>query len=213
MQKNISESGQLLVEMILAIAGAVIVLSLGSQLIYTGLISNKAAGDKSAAVGLIDETFNAVEGATVENWNNLFNLTKPSTAYYPQKSAGKWVIATGTEAVSINNITYARSFTIQNVCRSSSTVTGISDTGGLAVTCATNGGSYDPSTQRVSVTVTASSSDPLVSTKYVTRWRNKVCAHTSWLSTSTGVVSCPSTVYTSKTNVEASSSITICSGC
>jgi hypothetical protein len=203
-----SQSGQLLIEMLLAIAGAVVVLGIGSQLVYTSLVANKAAGDVNAETGLINETLNGVDGAITEKWHNVYNLSKGTTAYFPTTTAGRWVVTTGTESVSVNNNVYLRSFTVQNVCRSSSTITGVTDSGGLLTTCATNGGLFDPSIQQITVSISATSTNPQSATKLFSRWRNLTCQQNAWLTTSEATTTCDgSTVYSAETGLSTSTGL------
>ena len=204
-----SQSGQLLIEMLLAIAGAVVVLGIGSQLVYTSLVANKAAGDINVETGLINETLNGVDGAITEKWHNIYNLSKGTTAYYPTTTAGRWVITTGTESISVNNNVYLRSFTIQNMCKSSSTVTGVTDSSGLLTTCATNGGVFDPSIQQITVSVSATSTNPQSATKLFYRWRNLTCQQNAWITVEgSATTTCDgSTVYSAKTGVSTSTGL------
>lgn len=205
------KSGQLLLEILVAIAAAAIVFTLGAQLVYVSLQSSRSAGEKNTALGLAEETFEAVRSAATEKWQNLFNLTKGTTNYFPQKSAGnlKWILTLGSEDITINNIVYTRSFTIQNVCRDTTAgaraITGITDTGGSTTTCATSGGSHDPSSQRVSVSISWPNAVSLSSNEYLTRWRNKVCPQINWDANATPgappATACLVTIYDSRSNI------------
>jgi hypothetical protein len=122
----------------------------------------------------------------------------------------------------LNTATFSRYFTVQNVCRATSTnnITGVSDSGGTSTTtCVTSGGNIDPSTELVTVTVSSNGITPLVLPEYITRWRNEVCVQQSWsgsISTSTvsATSSCQSpSPYQSETDVTASSSgLQLCQG-
>ena len=81
---KINENGQLLIELLLAIAAAAVIIMLGPQLLMVSLCSGKVSSERDAAVGLAKETFEAVRAAAGEKWQNLYNLTKGSAAYYPQ---------------------------------------------------------------------------------------------------------------------------------
>lgn len=211
------ESGQLLLEIVIVIAVATVVIAVTSQMTYVSLQGNKMAGDKNVALGILEETLEGVRSAATERWPNLYDLAKGQTAYYPQKSAGTWVITSGTENVTMNGINYSRSFTIQNICRDASTrdITGITDSTGSATTCTSSGGTLDPSTQQVSAVVSWSGGAQVTSQEFLTRWRNKVCVQTGWTGTGSGTNSCPSTSYESKTNINTTSgtSMELCNGC
>lgn len=204
-KKTEGENGQLLLEVLVAIAAAAIIVALGSQMVYVSLKSGDSAGKKNIALGLSGEIFEAVRNSATEKWQNLYNLNKDGANYYPTSTVGKWAVATGTENIVINDVVYTRSFTVQNVCRDDSTrnITGITDSNGSStVACVISGGSPDPSTQKVNVTVSWPNADPVVSNEYVTRWRNKICLQTAWSGTGSGTTTCPATTYGSQNNID-----------
>lgn len=208
------QSGQLLLEALIAISLLAIIVTIGGQIIFASLQSNKVTGERDIALGLVEETYEATRGTVVEKWQNVYLLSKGGSSYYPQKSSGKWILTSGVENVVINGVTYNRSFTIQNVCRDGSTgnITGITDNGGADTACVASGGVNDPSTQRITANVSWAGADPISSNQYVTRWLNKVCAQTSWASVGSGPSSCPSSVYESKSNITPGASLQLCPG-
>lgn len=209
---NPTERGQLLLEILVAISALAVIGLLTSQLLLINMQSNKAAGEKNVGLGFYDETFETAKTVAAENWQNLYGLTKGSTNYYPQKSGGKWIFTQGSENIVINDITYTRSFTIQNVCRNNSTksVTGITDNNGIDTTCLASGGSFDPSTQKINIQVSWPISEPISSGEYVTRWRNNICLQTSWQSSGSSEVKiCPDTTYESSTNLTTGDALQI----
>lgn len=214
------QNGQLLLEVLLAISVAAIVVIIGGQIMYVSLQGNKFASERDVAVSLANETFEAVRSVSSANWQNIFSLTEGSTSYYPKKQVSTWVLeqvlTSSDDDVIINGITYSRSFTAKNVCRDTTSernITGITDTGGSTTTCATSGGSYDPSTQRITSAVNWGSVDTISSSEYITRWMNKVCAQTAWNSANPGGSSaCPDTTYDSKTNITPGVNLQLCDG-
>ena len=191
-----SQSGQLLLEIMVAIAASVIIVTLGAQLVYVGMRGNKSSSETNVALGLVEETFEAARNIATEKWQNIYNLTKFSVNYYPQVSSSKWIAAIGTEDVIISNKTYTRYFIIQNVCRNSGNVSGITDSNGSAITCVSSGGVFDPSTQKITTNVNWPDAEALLVGEYITRWKNKTCVQTDWSGGQSGVVTnCPTTVY------------------
>lgn len=190
------QSGQLLLEVILAIAASAIIVTLGAQMAYVSLYSNKAAEEKNVAIGLIEETFEAINSIATEKWQNIYELTKGSDQYHVATSTDKWVTQTASEIITINQKNYTRYFTVQNVCRDNSTtrdITGITDTDGSANTCVTSGGVFDPSTQKINVTVSWQGAEPITFSDYLMRWRNKTCSQADWGGgTDTTPTTCPS---------------------
>lgn len=202
-----SQKGQLLLEVLVAIAVVAVIVGVGSQVVFVSMKSNKAAGEKNSSQGLSVETFEAVQSAASEKWQNLYNLNKDGTNYYPTSTDGKWAIATGAESIVISGMTYSRSFTVQNVCRDDSTrsITGITDSNGSSTTaCTVSGGSPDNSTQKINVSISWPDAEPFSYSQYMSRWRNKVCVQTTWSSQGSGAAACPATTYTSSTNITTS---------
>lgn len=60
-----NQSGQLLLELLVAVAAAAIIVTLGAQTTYVSIRGNKVAGDKNIALGLAQETLTAVDGVAV----------------------------------------------------------------------------------------------------------------------------------------------------
>jgi len=182
---RIDDSGQILLEVLVAIAVAAVVAILGSQLIFVSLTGNKIAGSNNVAAGLVEETIEGVKAVTAENWLNVYSLTHgTTTTYYLQKSSGKWVIAAGTENTPLNYSAYSRYFILQNVCRDITTrvITGISDTGGSTATCNNiSGSAIDPSTQKITAYVKWPGASTVSDGGYFTRWRNVICTNTDWV--------------------------------
>jgi hypothetical protein len=194
---KIDKSGQILVEVLVAMAVASVVVVLGSQLIFVSLAGNKISGDKNTASGLVEETLTAVRAAAAGNWLNIYSLNHGSTQYYPQKTAGAWALTAGMENISLNQV-YNRFFTLQNVCRDISTkaIAGISDSNGSSETCNDILNSrLDPSTQKINVLVSWPGGSSISESDYLTRWPNKACLQTSWTSAGGSVYDCPSSFY------------------
>ncbi|MEK7569130.1 MAG: hypothetical protein AAB497_03385 [Patescibacteria group bacterium] len=207
--------GALLLELLIAISILAVVLSVGSQAVFVSLQSGKTSGESDVAIGLANEALEAVRGTAEEKWQNIYTLTKWTQHYYPAPSAGKWTLAAGDEAIALNTANYTRYVTIQNVCRdttpTSRAITGITDTDGTLTTCTTSTGLFDPSTQKVTVTVSwQGSGSPVTVSDYFLRWRNKVCPQTSWAGgVSSGVKTCPDTTYESATDITAGAGLQI----
>lgn len=206
-EKMYYQRGQLLMEALLAISAAVIVLSLGAQLVYVSLRSSQVASDRNIGLGLMEEGIGAVHAIAAEQWQNIYTLVKTGAHYHPLVSGGTWTLVSGDASTVVGAKTFVRYFTIGNVCRDAATrnITGLTDTNGSTMLCTTSGGTFDPSTQSVTMYVQMpDNGDMLSTTEYLLRWRNKVCAQTSWSGGSgSGVKACPDTTYGAKTNITA----------
>ncbi len=207
--------GSILIEVLIVIAIAVFVMSVLGEVTYIGMRGTKFSGDSETAMSLLYETFEAVENISGERWWNIYNLNKDGSPYHPGLTGGAWIVESGVEDVILGDIVYARSFTVQNVCRDPVTrdVTGVTDGGGALGSCALSGGAFDPSTQKITSSVSVPESDSVSDSVYIARWRNKVCEQTSWTASgSTGAQTCPATVYESSSNITGGAGLELCQG-
>lgn len=172
--------GALLLEILVVTAVLGVILSLGSQMIFVSLQSNKAAGERDVAVGLLTEMIEAVRAVGDERWQSIYGLAHNGTHYYPLSSGGKWTISAGgsDETISMGGVSYTRYFTIEHVNRCKDSNRGIAS----STSCSPLATDYvdDPSTQKIVGTVSWSSGGPITQTEYILRWRNKVCPQTDW---------------------------------
>jgi len=149
------------------------IIGLGSQMIIVSMRSSKSANERNVAMGLMEEIFESVRIIASERWQNIYDAGKGSANhYYPQiqTASGKWILSGGDENISINNLTYTRYFTIDNVSRDSnkdieSTYNSLND---------------DPSTQKITAYVSWGNGETISYYEFMSRWRNKVCYQTSW---------------------------------
>lgn len=197
-----NRQGQLLLEILIAVGVAAVVLSVVSQLVLTGLKSNKAAVDNTIAENLLEEEFKAVEAIAFSKWQNIYDLTKATSShYFATSTAGVWATSTGDELVPLGGLDLTRYFTVDNVCRDDVSRAIITNAG---VPPCTAGNSDDPSTQKITVTVSWAGGS-LTRSDHLTRWRNQTCVQTSWNSGgSTGTTTCPANVYDTQTDIDTS---------
>jgi len=192
---SVHNRGALLIELLVAISLLAIILSIGSESVYVSMQSGKTSSESDVAVGLANETLEAVRAISDEKWQNIYDLTK-GAQYHAVLSGTKWATSTASELVALNTASYTRYFTVENVNRCNDT----SRTIASSTTCVpANNYSDDPSTQKVIVTVSwQGSGSPVVISDYFSRWRNKVCTQTDWSGgAGSGVKNCPDTTYES----------------
>lgn len=190
-----TKRGALLIELLVAISLLAIILSIGSESVYVSMQSGKTSSESDVAVGLANETLEAVRAISDERWQNIYDLTK-GAQYHPVLSGTKWATSTASELIALNTATYTRYFTVENVNRCNDS----SRTIASSTTCVpANNYSDDPSTQKVTVTVSwQGSGSPVIISDYFLRWRNKVCTQTDWSGgVGSGVKDCPDTTYES----------------
>jgi len=203
MKNNSYKPGSLLLEILIVIGVVAIIIPIVAQVVVMSLNSNKWTTENKVATGLVDEAGKAIESVSFEKWQNIYSKLKgPTNHYYTIKNGGAWSTALGDESLTVNGLNYTRYFIISNVCRDDTTKTIITTVG---VPPCTTGNSDDPSTQKITVTVTWLNGTLTTSKDYyLTRWRNQVCHQTNWSGTGGAPVSCPSTLYESATNIDTS---------
>jgi type II secretory pathway pseudopilin PulG len=180
------KKGALLLELLIVISLIAVIFTVGTQAILVSLRSDKNSSEKDVAYNLASETFGLVRSVAEEDWQNIY-FTKDSENYsdnyYPLKVSNAWTLSRGDEVVAINGISFTRSITMSNVSRDT--------TSDRKIEVTYDGARDDPSTQKVTVTISWPGGDPLVINGYLFRWKNKLMTltpETFQTSTSTSLV-------------------------
>lgn len=163
MKKFKSSLGQSLVELLVAIAIAMLIL----PALATGLVASRSARPQTeqrlSAIALLREGQEAVRSVREKGWTAFAN----NGTFHPVASSNTWSLVEGEEAVD----SYTRQIEISDVYRSNTSGNIISDTNGW----------IDPSTKKVVVSV--SWDKPLPSTvssqAYLTRFGNLTFTQTT----------------------------------
>lgn len=147
-----SQKGQLLVEVLFAIALTSIIL----PALLTGLISSRQSipqqRQRIQATALLKEAEEVVRNVRNQSWANIAT----DGTYHPQISGSRWSLVSGVETVGY----FQRSIQISSIER---------DSNGSIVT---SGGTVDPSTKRVFINITWTTplNSSVNSTMYLTRY-------------------------------------------
>lgn len=179
--------GALLLELLIVISLLAVILSIGSQAVFVSMQSGRISGDRDVGMGLAGEALEAVRSVSDEKWQNIYGVTKGANYYATSTAtAGKWTLASGSEGIVVNGITYTRVVVISDVSRDDATRQIV-----------TSGGNDDPATQKATVTVSWPNADPVTMSEYFFRWKNKVCAQSGWATAGSGngVRACGTTDY------------------
>lgn len=168
---NKKNKGFLLLELLIAISVLAIILAVGTQAVFVSLESGKVSSERDVAIGLASEALEAVRAVADERWKYFYTDVTNGLQYHPVISGGKWSLVEGSEFVTLNTTIYTRHIVVENVSRDSIT---------RAIETSYVSANDDPSTQKVTVTVSWQDGDPFVISEYFFRWRNKVCNQTSW---------------------------------
>lgn len=182
----------MLLELLLVIGVVAIVIPVISQVVVSSLNTNKFTMENKIAVELVDEAIKAVENVSFEKWQYIYDeVESSSTKRYPNKSNSKWSVTTNPADgnLVVNDIEYTRYFTVSHVCRDNISKMIITTAG----SCGDSISFDDPSTQKITATVSWHNNNNNVSKDYyLTRWRNKVYEQTEW-SGNDGAAVCSST--------------------
>jgi len=182
-------SGQSLVEILIAIAIGVILIGGITAAIVPILKSNYETKNVQIANLLAQEYLDNLQSLTEANWQIIYNppaAKGPNSQFYLNATSTTYEILSGTTSTVVEGRTFTRYFSIENVNRN---LCGAGDITTEAITnCSSGPGNYygvadDPSTQKITVTVSwqSSGSNPSVQkTQYLTRSRNKVFVQTDW---------------------------------
>ena len=100
---------------------------------------------------------------------------------YNKEKSLKWTLTLGTENVALNNTAYTRSVIIENVNRCLDIgADGARNIASSTVCSPATNYVDDPSTQKITVTVSWTGGNPITVSEYVFRWKNKACKQTDW---------------------------------
>ena len=178
-------SGQSLMEILLAVTIGVIMIGAAAVAIVPMLRSNLETRTAQVATALIQEYLDNVRVIAESNWQNVYNPPAskgPSSQFYLTTASTTFALVSGTTSTIAEGKTFTRYFSIENANRD---LCGAGDiTTNSSSSCTAGPGTFgvadDPSTQKITVTVTWDSSHTLSRTQYLTRSRNKIFDQTDW---------------------------------
>ena len=194
-------------ELLVGVAVVTIIISSVVTAVVLGLRIHLQSVASRGAAALEQETMESVRSVAEGKWSNLYGVSsKGAAATYKITTSPVLTIVGGSEDVIVNSITYTRFFSVENVCRLNEGISGVTDNEGSATTCDTSGGTEDPSTQKITVTIQWQISGGTTEIKvveYLTRFRNEVTRFTDWSGQSgvIGPITSPDSNYFSVNNL------------
>lgn len=212
-----ANSGQSLVEVLIAIAVGAILIGAATATIIPVLRSNLETRTVQIAGSLAQEYLDNLRSLAESNWYQIYNPPSakgPSSQFYLTATSTTYEILSGATSTTAEGRTFTRYFYIENVNRD---LCGASDIAANATTsCASGPGSSgvaeDPSTQKitsiVSWTAGGSASGQINKVQYLTRSQNKVFVQSDWSAGpgQEGPITSENNKFASSTNVNYSSS-------
>jgi len=202
--------GQALIEILIGLFVAGILISAATAAVVVTLRSNLESKNFQAASSLNQELIDDVKVVAEADWHNIYGSVPiiirdkgPNTQYYVAASGTALIILPGTTSTTIGNIVYTKFFSIENTSR----LNGDISTSPSAID--------DPSTQKIVSHVqwrSGGRTSEVVSTVYLTRWRNIVSRQTDWAGGAgqEGPLNEFSQRFTTSTGIYYSSSSFIC---
>lgn len=176
--RRLPTTGATLVEVLVAIALTGVLLPALATSLLISQRAHPASLQQLEAEGLVHEADEAVRNVREQGWNSF----AVDGTYHPAISGATWSLQTGSEVVS----GFTRQVVISSVERNSS---------GVIVG---SGGTLDPSTKHIVVTVAWSSpySESVSSDSYLTRWQH----NSTWTQTTVANFSAGTLTQTVTTN-------------
>ena len=204
MKIALHDSGQILIEIILATLIATMILGAAASLIITNQKSSQISEQRNTAIFLAQEGVESMKSINENNWHKIFlppdgtgdkDTSKGSANNYCiiiDTLNNEWIL-TDIPAdcdIEVNGIIYNRKINIDNTNREDTTIENITTTGGID----------DPSTQKIKITVSYQMGKDIVVEQYLTRWRNQIFIQSDWSGGSGQVDFTDSTKYNSDDN-------------
>lgn len=181
--KNIS--GQSLTEILVALGVGAILIGAATGAIVLSLRSSLDIRTTQVATSLNQAYLDNVKALAESDWQKIYSLPAakgPSSQFYLSASTSTYSILAGTTSTVVEGRSFTRYFSIENVSRNSCGIGSI--TTNATTSCSMqSGASYvadDPSTQKITATVSWEGGRSITETQYVSRTRNKVFVQTDW---------------------------------
>ena len=183
-------SGQSLLEVLIAVAIAVILVTTSVVAIAVMLSNDTAAKNVQIENQLALELQEKLKAMKDAYWNDVYALDKGSAYHYFLQSAASgtgnpFLVISGEETVTASGLSFLRYFYIDAVNRGNCGVGNISTS--TATLCSNPGNgspsdiAIDPSTLKVSVVVSSTNQIATSLVGYITRSRNSVFVQSDWL--------------------------------
>mgnify|MGYP001611742244 CR=1 FL=1 len=195
--------GQSLAEILIAVAVGAIIIGSAAIGVSVLLRSNVDSRASQTASFLAREFLDKTRSLSESDWHNIWDLSPKGVASsYKIVASGTTglAIASGTESSTIENITYTRYFTVENIRRDASD------------NIVESGGTWDdPSTQKITAVVqwpSGGQTREIAISEYFTRWRNKIFRQTDWSGGpgQTSTLAEPDNKFASSSNIDYTSS-------
>ena len=180
-----NEKGQSLVEILVAIGVGAILIGGAVGVISPILKSNLETKNIQVASSLAQQYLDNLRNIAEADWSNIYNppaLKGSDSQFYLSSASSTYIIISGSLPMVVEGRNFAIHFSVENVNRDSCGAGNITEE---SVTfCSAGPGSAgiadDPSTQKITVSVSWVSGGFLSRSEYFTRSKNAVFVQTDW---------------------------------
>ncbi|MBI4159938.1 hypothetical protein HY504_02130 [Candidatus Wolfebacteria bacterium] len=186
-RNRVEFTGQAIAEVLIALGiGAIIIVAASGGIAFF-LRQNYETRGTQVAASLAQEYFDQIKVLAESNWQIIYNppaAKGPASQFYlaPLATSTSFGVAAGTTTTSRENQEFTRFFSIENINRDSCGVGNV--TSNPPGSCSMQSGSgftaEDPSTQKITVTVTWRDGRSVVAAEYISRSRNRSSLQTDW---------------------------------
>lgn len=181
------KSGQYLIEVIIGVTIGAILIGAGITAIVPILKNNLETKNVQIASPLVQEYLEKIQNLADSDWFNIYDPPASkgeSSQFYLISTGSTYEVASGATSTIVEGLVFNRHFSIENVNREFCGAGDITEEG--SVLCEGGPGSIgiidDPSTQKITVTVSWNNEEGLISrSRYITRSRNRSFTQTNWL--------------------------------
>lgn len=171
--RTIKNRGQLLLEVLVAIGLIAMIALIVLTALQTGPKTTQTANVQSRATELAREAQEIVRDIAGRDWDKICDSAytgceiTSGSPYHAEidPTSTEWILAADPETKTLADINYTRSVVIDNVCRDNAS--------GAIVACGTPDSSDDPSTRKITVTVSGPGAGDTVFVTYLSRWGKK----------------------------------------
>lgn len=161
-------SGQSLVEVLIATAVGVLFIVAAVSVVVPALRGNSYGSKNATALGLARESLDAVMTLAQSDWHTIDRLTTSTVQYNIETTESPFYIFEGYAEYNLGGVNYGRYFILDDVHRDASGV--ITD----------DGGTYDPSTKKITVYYSFDGQPAKSISGYLTRTQLATFTQTDW---------------------------------
>ncbi len=191
-----ANKGQTLLEILVVSIIIGIVAASAALLVNTAINIQKKAKKAETAAKLLKEARDAARSMAEKNWPYYISTTTDGVYYKIASTTSGWVLQTGKETFSKDNMTFTR-YVVFNDVQRNFTYPDFLDN------IVSSGGTIDPSTKKLTVYVTSTENFILSASEYIARYWNAVWTDTDWSGGSTvlATATAPLNTFATSTNI------------